>query len=745
MKRWNYRRWLSVLLAAGVAAGASVRPEAEIVETETAEAEWTVSEEDRETEMESTAPEEEPEAEIADAGAADLNAPLIEADDSLPGGTGTVWDCVYFGSYPVSEVTAGGFDAADWYAVSEDEIIGDAKLFGQLEQAEWQDRETVLDGCRYRRMKASDAVSWSADKPQHYRWEDEESWHYFRYEPIKWRVIGADEEAVTLMADRQLDCAPYHVLAEDVFWEDSTLRSFLNGYGLSENSAGVDYSAQPQDSFYGTAFSDEEKQDILKTELENTDNYYFGTDCGENTGDYVYILHELDVFCTDEAAGHGFDKSDGVPDEARRFAPTLYALARGAWYSSVEGNEGNGFWLLRTCGYTPSNVNYVDDFGAVYNRGTYVTTGDAGLLPVIRVDRDSTLLRSADTVFSGDVLHEADDIRRPDLKEPEVKEDGTLSSGLRTTWDCVYFGCYPACEITAGEFDAVDVYAVDEGSVLTDSALMERLEEADWQENETVLDGVKYRRMQAGDAVSAAADREQHYRWHDEESWHYFRYEPIKWRVLELNGDEALLVADREMDCAPFNLESADVTWETSTLRSFLNGYDGTQNAAGVSFADRPQDSFLGTAFSAREQAAILAAPVENPDNSYYGTECGEETADRVFILSNEEVFAGENAGRHGFYPGSGVDDPARRFRPTMYAMARGTWYSPVEGYRGNGFWFMRTSGYTLSSVTYICDFGYIYSRGTDVSCNDSGILPAIRVDLNKAQLEEAGTVSSGH
>ena len=593
-------------------------------------------------------------------------------------------------------------------------------------------------------MKAADAVSWSSDKPQHYRWADEESWHYFRYEPVKWRVIDVNDKAVTLMSDRQLDCAPYHVQAEDVFWEDSTLRSFLNGYGPSENSAGADYAALSQDSFYGTAFSDEEKQDILKTTLENTDNYYFGTECGEATEDYVYILHEQDVFCSEEAVSYGFDKSDGVSDEARRFTPTLYAMARGAWYSPMEGNEGNGFWLLRTCGYTPSNVNYVDDFGAVYNRGTYVTTGDAGLLPVIRVKRDSSLLRGAETVFSGDAICK-ENVEKPDLKEPEVTEDSTLSSGLRTTWHCVYFGSYPACEIIDGEFDAVDEYAVDEGGVLTDSELKKQLDEADWQDNETTLNGVKYRRMKAEGAISAAADREQHYRWKDEESWHYFRYDPIKWRVIELNEDEAMLIADREMDCAPFNQETADVTWKECTLRSFLNGYDETQNAAGISFAEKPQESFYKTAFSAREQAAIIDGTVENPDNSNYGTDCGEDTTDKVFILSCEDVFSGENAGRHGFYPGSGVDDPARRFRPTMYAKARGTWYSPVENYRGNGFWFMRTSGYTPSSVTYICDFGYIYSRGTDVSCNDSGVLPVIRVDLNKAMLTDAGTVSSKH
>ncbi|MBR3127231.1 MAG: hypothetical protein IKF35_03140, partial [Solobacterium sp.] len=65
------------------------------------------------------------------------------------------------------------------------------------------------------------------------------------------------------------------------------------------------------------------------------------------------------------------------------------------------------------------------------------------------------------------------------------------------------------------------------------------------------------------------------------------------------------------------------------------------------------------------------------------------------------------------------------------------------ETYRGNGFWFMRTSGYTPANVTYICDFGYIYNRGTYVTCNDSGLLPIIQVDSTKAELQDAGTVSS--
>ena len=78
-----------------------------------------------------------------------------------------------------------------------------------------------------------------------------------------------------------------------------------------------------------------------------------------------------------------------------------------------------------------------------------------------------------------------------------------------------------------------------------------------------------------------------------------------------------------------------------------------------------------------------------------------------------------------------------------MYAKCRGAWWSSVNGYMGNSFWFMRTNGYMRESVTYICDFGYIYERGTISTCEDAGVLPSIRIDLDRAQPAPAGTVSS--
>ena len=680
--------------------------------------------------------------------------PEIVENETLPAGSETIWNCVYFGSYPAAEICAEEdteSPAVSEIAVKEGDLIIDGKLYAKLEEAEWTDDETVVDGVRYRRLKPDSSEPLS--RPQHFAWESPDEYRYFRYEPVRWRIIEQDGQTATLMADRLLECAAFNEQAEDVSWESCTLRSFLNGYDETANAGGISYAQKPQDSFLGSAFSDEERAAVLKGTVRNPDNYYFGTDCGSDTEDCVYIPDEEEVFSSPAAAKHGFAESDGVGDTARRFQPTRYAMARGAWFSETEGNEGNGFWFLRTSGYTPSNANYVCDFGYIYNRGIYVTTGDCGILPVIRVDLQKAKpagLAGAGTVSSADIFRtkdEEDAKSSPEtadyIAEPVVEKDDDLPTGQKTTWNCVYFGSYPTCEIVGEDFRAVAPYAAADTDAEVDSALFKRLEEAEWDGNETVLDDIRYRRIRGGDTENKAVPSPQHYVWDDPEAYHYFRYDPIKWRIIEVNDKAVTLLSDREMDCAPYNTVDTEVNWESCTLRSFLNGYDASCNSAGIDYSNSPSDSFFGTAFLPEEQQGIIPDAVENPKNSYYGTDCGNTTLDRVFILSSADVFSSEAAGRHGFYMGNGVDDPARRFRPTMYAMARGTWYSPVEAYRGNGFWFMRTNGYTGATATYICDFGYIYNRGTGVICNDSGILPAIRVDLAKVQLKEAGTVSS--
>ena len=310
-----------------------------------------------------------------------------------------------------------------------------------------------------------------------------------------------------------------------------------------------------------------------------------------------------------------------------------------------------------------------------------------------------------------------------DLHSPWVKDPSLMTHFTR--WDCVFFGSYPANEVVSDSFNAVDDYALAQGDVIVDAALFSQLENAQWTDDDTEIDGMRYHRLNGDGAVTCSTNREQHYRWAYPDAWHYFAYAPMKWRILKISGTKAVLLADRMPDTYPFHDQEESVNWSGSHLRQWLN------------------EEFYTRAFSDEEREAIETTNVKNPANPHYGTSCGPDTQDHVFILSNDEVFASSLAADYGFYAGSGIDDSARRFRSTLYAKCRGAWWSSVEGYRGNSFWFMRTSGYTSSNITYVCDFGYLYNQGTSVTCDDAAVLPAITIDLEKASYQKTTPVES--
>ena len=294
-----------------------------------------------------------------------------------------------------------------------------------------------------------------------------------------------------------------------------------------------------------------------------------------------------------------------------------------------------------------------------------------------------------------------------------------------TRWECILFGSYPANEVVSGSFNAVDDYALVEGDVITDTSLYSQLEQAEWTDDDTELGGKRYHRLNGAGAVSCSTNREQHYRWTDTEKWHYFAYAPIKWRILKQTGDKAVLLADRMPDTCPFNDSYKDTSWSDCSLRQWLNG------------------EFFRQAFTEQERSAIEETDVKNDPNYYFGTDCGPDTKDRVFVLSESEAFSSPLAVEYGFSNSDSGNDPARRFRSTLYAKCRGAWWSPVDGYRGTSFWFMRSVGYTKANVVYVGESGDTYNRGIVVTCNDSAVLPAITLDLSKADYQPAEPVYS--
>ena len=294
-----------------------------------------------------------------------------------------------------------------------------------------------------------------------------------------------------------------------------------------------------------------------------------------------------------------------------------------------------------------------------------------------------------------------------------------------TRWECIHFGSYPANEVVSGSFSAVDDYALEEGDVIVDATLFSQLENAEWTDNDTEIDGNRFHRINAAGAVSHSDSRAQHYRWTDTETWHYFAYAPIKWRILKQTGDKAVLLADRMPDTCPFNDTYTDTSWSTSSLRCWLNS------------------EFLNRAFTESGIKAIEVTNVKNAANYYFGTDCGPDTQDRVFILSESETFSSPLAVEYGFSNSDSGNDPARRFRSTLYAKCRGAWWSPMEEYHGLSFWFMRSIGYTKANVVYVGESGDTYNRGIVVTCNDAAVLPAITLDLSRADYQKTTPVYS--
>lgn len=645
-------------------------------------------------------------------GNAGIHLPVVEPDPETPTGMKTTWSCVLFGAYPYAEVVDSAWDAVEDYALQDGDLIRDDVLYARLEAVDWQNDRAELDGYSYLRVGLGSAPAVGGEREQHYRWEYNRPWHYFRILPLRWRVLDIQENRALLLADRMPDCVPFHHGEEDVTWKECTLRSWLNGYGEETNKRGIDYTGS---SFIDRAFTAREREAILPTQCCNPANRKYGTDSGGDTDDRLFILSNEEVFDGENAGRYGFDASGDYDDPAKRFTSTLYAKCMGAWWSPVDKYAGNSFWFMRTNGYTSRCITYVCDFGYIYSRGTLASCSDAGILPAMWIDLDRAEIAAAGETLSTQIIHKSDREETPlpaeEIGNPVVVADDRMPGGMYTIWNAVTFGSYPQTEIR-------ELPGSEEGTE-TDPELFRRLEEA--AENtgdEVFVDDVRYVRLEG--------------RW--------FRYDPIVWRVLEVSDGTALLMSDRCLDCVPWHAEYTDVFWERSGVRGWLNGTK-TERESPL-YGKR---SFIGAAFTEEELRAITVSAVSNASNYYFGTACGSGTRDRVFLLSEEELFSSEKAERYGFRPDDGTADPGRRLRPTDYAVARGAWRSDNAGTSGNGFWFLRTNGYTRDNVVYVGEKGYLYNRGIPVTCRDAGIVPSIRVRLGTGLMTRVDDLSSGH
>ncbi len=181
--------------------------------------------------------------------------------------------------------------------------------------------------------------------------------------------------------------------------------------------------------------------------------------------------------------------------------------------------------------------------------------------------------------------------------------------------------------------------------------------------------------------------------------------EAIRWQVLAVEGNRALLLSRYGLDTRNFHGHCAGQTWATSAMRDWLNG------------------RFYQQAFTSQEASAIEVTYVDESasqtSSSIPAKRTGDSTHDRLFLLSYREFM---NYARNA---------QTRQCVPTTYALQQGCNYSDKTFLYGQPtcWWWLRTPAYS-NNILVVSEKGDVDAC---VMNNAYGVVrPAMWVDLTK-------------
>lgn len=306
----------------------------------------------------------------------------------------------------------------------------------------------------------------------------------------------------------------------------------------------------------------------------------------------------------------------------------------------------------------------------------------------------------------------------------------------KVTYDCIYYGSYPQREVIS---DKNSINKNDEhleiktdenwlnNSYIVDPELYNQLKfSLNWFNNELYIDGSRYIRVTEDDASYSTVSA-YHYYWDKNKEYHYFKYEPIKWLVIDKSGSELFLVSEVALDSKAFNENRIETPWKNSTLRSWLNGYSSNMNMDGISYS---YFGFIDKAFTEYERGAIIAKYLTNDKYS------SNDTIDKIFLLSVEDV-ENEKYGLASSYNTYSTD--VYPVISTTYARAMGAWRRGCN--KMNIHWWLRTSDESSYYKARQC-FQAITSGS--VTFDDSCVRPAMYINIsNLNSVVYAGKVST--
>jgi hypothetical protein len=480
-------------------------------------------------------------------------------------------------------------------------------------------------------------------------------------EAIDWVVLDVKDGKALVISKYILDARRYNESRTEVTWETCTLRAWLN------------------DDFYNTVFSEHEKSKIQKQLITNTPNSYYGTDGGNSTEDHIFLLsveEAVRYYIPDKIEEYTSETTFGTHGDTQSYA-TAYAMSNGAAVSEADGTT---WWWLRSTGRDNQSAVYVHYNGSVrvgggevdnYSRGVrpcmWITVEDENSSQDVPSDtpEQSRNDESTDMEVPSDTPDESTDMEVPSDTPDESTDMEVPSDTPDESTDMEVPPDEPeVSEETsnggAGEFSVGDIVVIGQ-----------------YEQDGNINNGA----------------------------------ENIRWKVVEIKGDRALIVSEKVLDVLPYNSKQENTYWATSTLRAWLN------------------DEFYNKAFSDSAKRMIKSTKISNADNQCYGTKSGIDTVDNIFVLSTEEAVK--------YYAIDKSETVTNNYRgtdgmagcmPTEYAKSKGTL---CDNDRGFAQWWLRTMGQGQSTATYVDEYGGIRYQGQAVQNSNIGVRPAMWVSTS--------------
>ena len=203
--------------------------------------------------------------------------------------------------------------------------------------------------------------------------------YWFKYEPIKWRILTTSGNSAYIMSDIALDSFSIQPDRKDEN-RDGLIASYNNSTGVPDGTYANNWEycflrRWLNETFYNEVFNKLQKEIIQTTHLDNTarssnpndyPKYYgYGENAGKNkfadqckdTDDKIFLLSLRDITTT----AYGFNKDVRAKDPARNLLATDFAKLHGApmntndkkyvtWYTRspapANGNQGYATFVL---------------------------------------------------------------------------------------------------------------------------------------------------------------------------------------------------------------------------------------------------------------------------------------------------------------------------------------------------------------------------------------------------------------